>query len=81
MMMPPCFSFHAQTRLRNSSRPRSRLDFFSSRRICLSTMPSVAMPAWSGAGQPEDFRAVMRALRLRMSWMVLLRTCPCAAPR
>ena len=57
MMMPPCFSFHCQTRLTNSSRPRSCRVFFSSLRNWRSTTVWVAMPAWSVPGQPEHFFA------------------------
>ena len=76
MMKPPCFSFHCQTRSRNFSRPRScfvrRSSFFNA----FSTCTCVAMPAWSVPGNQRTSLPSMRALRARMSWMVLLRTCP-----
>ena len=44
-------------------------------------MPCVAMPAWSVPGSQSTSLPSMRALRLRMSWMVLLSTWPmCSMP-
>src|SRR5579862_5687122 len=76
MMMPPCFSFQAHTRFKNSSRPRSYLVLRSSFLRAFSTCTCVAMPAWSVPGSQSTSLPSMRALRLRMSWIVLLSTCP-----
>ena len=46
--------------------------FFSA----FSTTICVAMPAWSVPGSQRTSLPSMRALRARMSWMVLLRTWP-----
>src|SRR5215469_14044810 len=76
MMILPCFSFHAHTRFKNSSRPRSYLVLRSSFLSAFSTCTCVAIPAWSVPGSQSTSLPSMRALRLRMSWMVLFSTCP-----
>ena len=58
-MMPPCFSFHAQTRSRNFSRPRSSRCLISPaffERLLDDRLRGDAGVV--GAGQPEDFLAV-----------------------
>ena len=57
--MPPCVSFHCQTRWRNFSRPRSSRclispDFFR----CVPRPICVAMPAWSVPGSQRTSRPV-----------------------
>jgi hypothetical protein len=74
-MIPPFSARHSQTRSMNFSRPklwRVLLRPRSSR----STTVWVAIPAWSVPGiQSADFPSSL-ARRTRMSWIVLLRTCP-----
>ena len=76
-MMPPYFSFHSQMRATSASRPRSSRCLISPAFFrVFSTTFCVAMPAWSVPGSQSTSLPSMRALRARMSWMVLLRTWP-----
>jgi hypothetical protein len=76
VMRPPCCSFHFQTRLTNSSRPRSWRDLCSVRSSMRSTTIWVAMPAWSVPGSQSALYPAMRRHRIRMSWMAMVRACP-----
>ena len=58
MMMPPCFSFHAQTRLRNSSRPRSCAVLLFLFLELLLDHHLRGDAGVVGAGEPENFPAV-----------------------
>jgi hypothetical protein len=75
MVLPYC-SFHCQTRLRNSSRPRSQRDFFSLLRSSFSTTVWVAMPAWSVPAIQRTSNPSIRFTRARMSWRGLLGAWP-----
>ena len=59
MMVPPYCWRHFQTRLANSSRPRSSLVRPSARSI-FSTTFCVAMPAWSVPTSQQAFSPSMR---------------------
>ena len=74
-MMPPCSSVHAHACFKNSSRVRSRF-FIPCCASLLTTFASVAIEAWSVPGTQQAFLPSRRALRIRMSWMVLLSMCP-----
>src|SRR6185436_11265283 len=80
-MMLPCLFFHSHTRSRNFSRPNSRRPIFSSFLIFFSTTTCVEIPAWSVPGSHNTSFPSIRALRARMSWIVLFSTWPmCKIP-
>ncbi len=80
MRLPDC-SFHAQTRFKNSSRPRSWRDLPSFCRISRSTTICVAMPAWSMPGIQQTLKPLMRLKRTTASSMVAVSAWPmCSAP-
>ena len=82
--MPPCFSFHCPDAFEKFLAAQVvamlgfRLPFC---KVRSTTVSAVAMPAWSVPGSQSTSLPSMRALRARMSWMVLLRTWPmCSTP-
>ena len=80
-MREPLFSFHAQTRFKNSSRPRSWRLFFSVLDSSRSTTIWVAMPAWSMPGIQSALWPLIRFQRIRMSSMVAVSAWPmCRLP-
>ena len=75
-MRLPYFSFHAQTRFRNSSRPRSWRLFFSVFLSSFSTIIWVAMPAWSVPGSQSVLKPLIFFQRMSTSWSVAVRAWP-----
>src|SRR5690606_27609685 len=74
-MIPPYLSVHSQAYSTNFSRLISPLliPFSLSQ---WTTLASVAMEAWSVPGTQQAFFPSSRALRIRISWMLLLSICP-----
>ena len=80
-MRSPDWLFHAQTRFKNSSRPRSCRDFFSLFCRSRSTNICVAMPAWSMPGSQQALKPLMRFQRMSTSSMVAVSAWPrCSEP-
>ena len=80
-MREPYCSFQAQTRFRNSSRPRSWRLFFSVLLSSRSTTIWVAMPAWSVPGSHRVLKPESLFQRMRTSCSVAVSAWPmCSEP-